>query len=151
MHADLVLFGRIVLAAALGYAVGWEREYRKSTAGDRTFALVAIGAAGITGIGAEFYPASAEKVIAGVVTGLGFLGAGIIFRSESGQPLGLTTAASLWATAGAGIVAGAGRYLLAVLMALLILGLLELGHAPAVTRFDAKMRMRSPDDPSPPR
>src|SRR5207249_5935901 len=78
MHADLVLFGRIVLAAVLGYAVGWEREYRKSTAGDRTFALVAIGAAGITGIGAEFYPASAEKVIAGVVTGLGFLGAGII-------------------------------------------------------------------------
>jgi len=150
MHADLVLFGRIVLAAALGYAVGWEREYRKSTAGDRTFALVAIGAAGITGIGAEFYPASAEKVIAGVVTGLGFLGAGIIFRSESGQPLGLTTAASLWATAAAGIVVGAGRYLLGILMAVLILGLLELGHVPAVRRFDARMRMRSSDEGVPP-
>jgi len=147
MHADLVLLGRIVLAAVFGYAVGFEREFRGSKAGDRTFALVAVGAAGITGIGVEFFPASAEKVIAGVVTGLGFLGAGVIFRSSSGEPLGLTTAASLWATAAAGIVIGAGRDLLGFLMTLLILGILEVGHIPALRRLDAKLRMRSVDDP----
>ena len=147
MHADFVLLGRIVLAAVFGSAVGFEREFRGSKAGDRTFALVAVGAAGITGIGVEFFPASAEKVIAGVVTGLGFLGAGVIFRSPSGEPLGLTTAASLWATAAAGIVIGAGRDLLGFLMTLLILGILEVGHIPALRRLDAKLRMRSVDDP----
>ena len=149
MHgSDLVILGRIALAAVLGYVVGYERELRGSKAGDRTFALVALGAAGITAIGVEDFPASAEKVIAGVVTGLGFLGAGVIFRGVTGEPLGLTTAASLWATAASGIMVGAGRVLVGVLAAVLIVAILETGHIPVVRRIDARMRAKR--DPTTP-
>ena len=149
MHgSDLVILGRVALAAALGYVVGYEREYRGSTAGDRTFALVALGAAGVTAIGVKDFPASAEKVIAGVVTGLGFLGAGVIFRGVTGEPLGLTTAASLWATAAAGIMVGAGRVWDGIFAALLVLLILEAGHLPAVRRMDDRMRTKR--DPRPP-
>jgi putative Mg2+ transporter-C (MgtC) family protein len=145
-HADVVLLGRIALAAAIGYAVGFEREFRGSRAGDRTFALVAMGSAAITGLGVELFPTSAEKVIAGVITGLGFLGAGVIFRGMTGEPMGLTTAASLWATAAAGILAGAGRALLGVLMTLLVLGILELGHIPAMRRLDDRIHQRHEEE-----
>jgi putative Mg2+ transporter-C (MgtC) family protein len=89
---DLSILGRISLAALLGYLIGYERELRGSPAGDRTSALVALGAAGATALGVEKFPESAEKVIAGVVTGIGFLGAGFILRGEMGVVRGLTTA-----------------------------------------------------------
>jgi len=91
------LLGRMALATGLGYAIGFEREWRGKPAGERTFALIALGAAGFTAIGVEAFPASAEKVIAGVVTGVGFLGAGLIFREATGGILGLTTASAAWA------------------------------------------------------
>jgi putative Mg2+ transporter-C (MgtC) family protein len=135
--AELTLFGRIVLAAALGYAIGYEREIRGKAAGERTFALLALGAAGVTGLGVEQFPASAEKVIAGVITGVGFLGAGLIFReTQRGMVHGLTTAASSWAAAAVGILAGAGTYLGAVLTAALVILILELNRLPLLRRIE---------------
>jgi putative Mg2+ transporter-C (MgtC) family protein len=123
---QLTLFGRIALGGLLGYVIGFEREYRGKSAGERTFALLAVGAAAVTGLGVLEFSASAEKVIAGVITGVGFLGAGLIFReSRMGQVLGLTTAASSWAAAAMGILAGAGAYLTAALGTVLVLLLLE--------------------------
>ncbi len=132
---DLALVGRIALGALLGFAIGWEREHRGSAAGDRTFALVALGAAGFTAIGVENFPSTAEKVIAGVVTGIGFLGAGLIMRGSEGSSVhGLTTAAALWASASMGIFAGAGEGLIAVAVTILILFILEAQHTPGVRR-----------------
>jgi hypothetical protein len=106
------LIGRVALGTFLGYVIGFEREFRGKAAGERTFGLLALGAAAVTGLGVLFFPASAEKVIAGVVTGVGFLGAGLIFRERDttgrGQVLGLTTAASSWAAAAVGIPRGFG-------------------------------------------
>jgi putative Mg2+ transporter-C (MgtC) family protein len=82
LATQAVLIGRIALGAALGYAIGFEREYRGKPAGERTFSLLALGAAAVTGLGVLFFPLSAEKVIAGVITGVGFLGAGLIFRER---------------------------------------------------------------------
>lgn len=133
-----VLIGRIALGAALGYAIGFEREYRGKPAGERTFGLLALGAAGVTGLGVLFFPASAEKVIAGVITGVGFLGAGLIFRErdeEGGQPLGLTTAASSWAAAAVGILAGAGLYVSSVVACVFVLVILELNRVPIYRRI----------------
>ncbi len=76
MHVELVVFGRMALGAAFGYLIGFEREVRGKPAGERTFALLALGAAAVTAVGVERFPASAEKVIAGVITGVGSSGRG---------------------------------------------------------------------------
>jgi len=137
---ELTLVGRTALGAFLGYVIGFEREYRGRAAGERTFGLLALGAAGVTALGVLAFPASAEKVIAGVITGVGFLGAGLIFRerdmSGHGQVLGLTTAASSWAAAAVGILAGGGAYLSAVAACMLVLVLLEFHRLPLFRRID---------------
>jgi putative Mg2+ transporter-C (MgtC) family protein len=116
---DFVLVARAALAAILGFIIGWERESRGSPAGDRTYAMVALGSAAFTAVGVESFPATAEKLIAGVVTGVGFLGAGMIMR-EGTNVRGLTTAASIWAVASIGVVVGAGEYLIGTFLAALI-------------------------------
>jgi len=140
LTAQATLIGRVALGAILGYVIGFEREYRGKSAGERTFGLLALGAAAVTGVGALFFPGSAEKVIAGVITGVGFLGAGLIFRERDmtgqGQVLGLTTAASSWAAAAVGILAGAGVYLSAVAACAIILVILEINRLPIYRRID---------------
>lgn len=132
---QLAMFWRIAIAAGLGFAVGMEREWRGKQAGERTFALVALGCAAFTALGVEMFPASAEKIMAGVATGIGFLGAGIIWRMEGGQTHGLTTAAANWAVAAIGVLAGAGLVLAAGLSALMCLVILELYSLPIIGRI----------------
>lgn len=134
------LLGRMALATALGYAIGFEREWRGKPAGERTFALIALGAAGFTAIGVEGFPASAEKVIAGVVTGVGFLGAGLIFREATGGILGLTTAASAWAVAAVAVLVGSGAFVAGIASTVLVLFILELNRLPVIRRFLAQQR-----------
>ena len=138
--AQLTLFGRVALGALFGYVIGFERERRGKAAGERTFALLAVGAAAVTGLGVLEFPASAEKVIAGVVTGVGFLGAGLIFREATGGILGLTTAASAWAVAAVGVLIGSGAFLSGILSTLLVLFILELNRLPLIRRFLAQQR-----------
>jgi putative Mg2+ transporter-C (MgtC) family protein len=139
LYPQVVLIGRMALGAFLGYVIGFEREYRGKPAGERTFGLLALGAAAVTGVGTLFFPLSAEKVIAGVVTGVGFLGAGLIFRERQGgqgQVLGLTTAASSWAAAAIGILAGAGTYLAAIAGCVFVLIILEVNRLPLYRKLD---------------
>jgi putative Mg2+ transporter-C (MgtC) family protein len=134
------MLGRMALGALLGYLVGFERESRGKAAGERTFALLALGAAGFTAIGTEMFPASAEKVIAGVATGVGFLGAGVIFRGDGGMVRGLTTAASSWAVAAVGVLVGAGAYATGIGGGVLTLFILELDYLPGFRRIHPKVR-----------
>lgn len=133
LNADLVFAARMALAAALAFVIGWERESQGSAAGDRTHAMVALGAAAFTSIGVESFPATAEKLIAGVVTGVGFLGAGMIMR-EGTNVRGLTTAAGIWAVSAVGVVVGAGEYILGVILAALILLILSWERLPFLSR-----------------
>jgi putative Mg2+ transporter-C (MgtC) family protein len=156
LATQAVLIGRIALGTALGYVIGFEREYRGKSAGERTFGLLALGAAAVTGLGVLFFPLSAEKVIAGVITGVGFLGAGLIFREREqeggGQPLGLTTAASSWAAAAVGILAGAGLYLTSVVGCVFVLVILEVNRLPIYRRLDpSKVRRDEATDRYDPR
>jgi len=130
MSPELEMVLRLLLAAALGAIIGLERERERKPAGFRTHLLVCLGSALFTlasiygfGIGAD--PA---RVAAGVVTGIGFLGAGTILRSREGVLVGLTTAASIWAVAGIGMAAGAGLYILAPVAAAVILIILMIPH-----------------------
>jgi len=109
---------RLVIAAVLGGILGFERESKGRSAGLRTHMLVAVGAAlfvlGPLQSGMQIGDLS--RVLQGVVQGIGFLGAGaIIIRSAQREVEGLTTAASIWATAGIGIMAGLGLEATAVL------------------------------------
>jgi putative Mg2+ transporter-C (MgtC) family protein len=134
LEEQLVLVGRVALAAFLGYLIGLERAYRGKDAGDRTFALLALGAAAFVGLGVELFAFSADRVIQGVATGVGFLGAGIIFRAEGGVR-GLTTAAASWSAAAVGAMAGAGFYLAAPFIAVLTVIVLELHQLELLRRL----------------
>lgn len=137
---------RVVLAAGLGGAIGFERELQEKGAGLRTHALVALGAALFTVIGilltettyedASIITLDPSRVIAGIVGGIGFLGGAVVFRGDD-RARGLTTAAGIWAVTGIGIAGGLGSYVLAVgstVVALLILSLLKFAERLIGTR-----------------
>ena len=132
---DLTLLVRAVLAAALGFVLGWERERCGSPAGDRTYALVALGASVLTSIGTGLFTESPERVIAGVVTGVGFLGAGVIVREGTGGVRGLTTAAGLWAVSVIGVVIGVGHYVAGLILAGVVLLILAWEEIPGLSRI----------------
>lgn len=146
---QLAIFGRMALAAALGFAIGMERELRGSPAGERTIALVAAGSAGFASLAVNVFPDTGGQVLAGVATGVGFLCAGVIWRASLGPARGLTSAAATWTVAAIGILTGAGLYLTAVLAALLTLGMLELAHLPFLGRWVHRMRPTEPSDEPP--
>lgn len=127
---QLEYFGRVFLAAVCGAAIGYERENRLKMAGIRTHLIVAIGASlmmvvskygfndmlALTGVGLD-----PSRIAAGIVTSIGFLGAGVIFIRNRENVSGITTAAGLWATVGIGMAIGAGMYYIGVGITLLIL------------------------------
>jgi putative Mg2+ transporter-C (MgtC) family protein len=122
---------RLVIAAALGALLGLEREHSGKAAGMRTHMLVAVGAALLVLIPQQMHMTDADlsRIIQGVVTGIGFLGAGTILKTTSASEetvKGLTTAAGLWLTAAIGITAGLGREASAVLGTVLALIILHL-------------------------
>ena len=132
-HQDLVLFGRAGLAFVLCYAVGFERALRGSPAGDRTFALVGTAAAAVSAVTVG----PAPQAIGGVVTGIGFIGAGLVLRGDHGMIRGVTSAAAIFAATGVGVVAGTGHPWLAVFVAVLTVLDLELRYMPVLNRLDA--------------
>ena len=126
---------RLTLAALLGGMLGYERELKERNAGVRTHMLVAVGAAlfviGPLQSGMEI--ADLSRVLQGIVQGIGFLGAGaIVVRTAERKIQGLTTAASIWATAGIGIAAGLGLEAMALLSTIIVLIILAV--IPQVTR-----------------
>ncbi len=118
MLTDTQVVWRLFLAAALGGIIGFERQkHNKRIAGLRTHILVTVGSALIMLVSIYIFEAYAGKapvdparIAAGVVTGIGFLGAGTIIRSGENVQ-GLTTAASLWTVSGIGLAVGCGFYI----------------------------------------
>jgi len=116
---------RMLLAAALGAGIGYQRERAGKVAGLRTHILIALGAALFTVVSVFGFSGAVDpsRVAAGVVAGVGFIGAGVIFRGEEGVA-GLTTAASIWIVAAIGLAAGAGLYLISAIVTLIAIGIL---------------------------
>jgi putative Mg2+ transporter-C (MgtC) family protein len=111
----------LLTAFALGGVIGLERQWRQRTAGLRTNVLVAVGAAAFVDLGMRVAgPAGGVQVISYVVSGIGFLGAGVIMK-EGAQIRGLNTAATLWASAAVGAFAGSAQFAEAVLVAAFVL------------------------------
>lgn len=107
---------KILLAVAAGGLIGVEREFRDKAAGFRTLIFICAGACLFTILSAKLAPASdPNRIAANIVTGVGFLGAGVILR-DGGKIIGLTTAATIWLTAAIGMGLGGGEYLISGVM-----------------------------------
>jgi putative Mg2+ transporter-C (MgtC) family protein len=143
VHPELQILIRLLVAAALAAILGWEREHARKPAGLRTHMLVGIAAALYTAIAqlavADIAVAETAlradpiRAVQAVAIGIGFLGSGVIFVSRHEDRVqGLTTAASIWATAAVGIAAGLEHYVLAAGATALLLFVLRV-----MVRFDA--------------
>jgi putative Mg2+ transporter-C (MgtC) family protein len=138
LSLDLELMLRVLIAFAMGSVIGYEREATQRPAGLRTHMLVAAGSAAFTvasiyafmGEGTVRDPA---RVAAQIVTGVGFLGAGTIWRTAD-TVRGLTTAASIWLVAAIGMLVGSGMYSLAIFTTVCGFITLRLGHPPGGRR-----------------
>jgi len=128
---------RLVVAAVLGAVIGFERERRGRSAGIRTFAAVALGSCAFTLISFIVTPTGNEttRIAAQIVTGVGFLGAGVILHDQGQTHIsGLTTSATMWSAGAVGMAVGFGLYILAVVTTALLLLLLMLRHFPGLER-----------------
>jgi putative Mg2+ transporter-C (MgtC) family protein len=126
---NILIFMNLFGALLLGLLVGYERTYRGRAAGMRTYGLVCMASAALTvvagypgfwygGASAAITGVDPTRIIQGIVTGIGFLGAGVIMK-EGFTISGLTTAASIWSSSAIGIMVGVGFYAAAILLALL--------------------------------
>lgn len=126
---DWIVIANLILAFVLGGAIGWFREKEHKTAGMRTHVLVSLGSAMFMVISKDMMTltgvADPGRIAAGVVTGIGFIGAGCIVQVGSGVR-GITTAASIFVTSAIGIAAGAGFYSSSIATTLLAVTALQL-------------------------
>jgi len=121
---------RFLLAVALGAGIGFQRERAGKAAGLRTHILVSAGAGLFTLVSIYGFSGAVvdiSRVAAGVVVGIGFIGAGVILRGQRQKEVaGLTTAATIWITAAVGLAAGAGMYVVSVIATAVAVGVLFL-------------------------
>ncbi|MFJ3055032.1 MgtC/SapB family protein [Herbaspirillum sp. NPDC087042] len=149
----LEIFYRLFIALLIGCAIGIDRNLRGKPTGMKTLGLVALGSALVTmaamnfALGDQDHSRDAvSRAIQGIITGIGFLGAGVIIHEQKTEKVrGLTTAASIWVTAAVGIVCGAGWWRVALMSTGLILGLFVVGR-PIEQWLHRKWLDKSPDE-----
>ncbi len=140
LQTDMEIVFRILTACFLGGLIGWERERHRNivSAGIRTYGAISLGSCAFGILSTVISPAGdPTRIAAQVVTGIGFLGGGIIFR-QGDYVTGLTTAATLWATAAVGLSISFGYYLVGTFTALLIFLLLYLPRLSWWKKISAK-------------
>ena len=131
---------KLFIALVIGGLIGAEREYRNKSAGFRTLMLISIGATLFTIISSKMSNPNQDRIASNIVTGIGFLGAGAIFKDED-HVRGLTTAATIWATAALGMCVGWGYYPIAVVGTLLLIFVLS-GLIWIEQKIDERNRVR---------
>ena len=143
---------RLAVAVLIGGIFGLNRELHGKAAGLRTHALVTLGSAMVAmialpphGGGTETDPNALGRIIQGILTGVGFLGAGVILRDPAGHVTGLTTAATIWVCAGLGIVCGLGYWTLVIVSGALVFAVLISGRG--IERTAARIFKRHLDPP----
>lgn len=139
LQTDIEILIRIIMACFLGGLIGWERERHRNivSAGIRTYGAISLGACAFGILSTVLNPADPTRIAAQVVTGIGFLGGGIIFR-QGDYVTGLTTAATLWATAAVGLAISFGFYMVGAYTAILIFLLLYLPRLSWWKKISAK-------------
>jgi putative Mg2+ transporter-C (MgtC) family protein len=128
MQIEYELLLRLFLSLLFGAIIGFEREYRSKAAGFRTITIISVGSTLFTicsyKLGA---PGNPDRIASNIITGMGFIGAGVIFK-DGGSVSGLTTAATIWIAAAMGMALGIGEYVIAgttLLLSIIVLSLFE--------------------------
>ena len=121
MNIDLYVeeIGQVLCAFVIGAVIGMEREFRSKAAGFRTMILICVGSCLYTIISKEAGSDSTDRIASNIVTGIGFIGAGVIFK-EGITVNGLTTAALIWTTAALGMAIGYNNYPLAIVVSIMV-------------------------------
>lgn len=142
---ELIIVLKLLAAFVLGAFIGYDREKQGKDAGIRTYAAICFGATLFTAIADEFNDiASASRIIANIVVGIGFLGAGIISRNEASQSAqGLTTAATVWGTAAVGVAVGMDNFIIAAVASLMLYFLLTLDRQQWYIRWRSKIKSKN--------
>jgi putative Mg2+ transporter-C (MgtC) family protein len=145
---ELYTIFQILTAFLLGGFIGFEREKHSIGAGIRTYAAVCMGAAMFTIIGNNLMDMQgASRMVSNVITGVGFLGAGLIFKDTQQQrAIGLTTAATVWATAAVGVAVGYQLYSIAITSAFALYFLLALDEYKWYTNWRDRIRKNKIDE-----
>jgi putative Mg2+ transporter-C (MgtC) family protein len=141
------LVGRVALGFGLTFAIGFERELRGGPVGDRTYALIGTAGAALAAVALAH---NAGNAIAGMITGVGFVGGALLFRGQTGVVRGITGASAVLAATVVGVVAGAGYPWLAAVATGLVLLSLELRYIPLLSFLDSRRyagRFRGEEDP----
>lgn len=139
---ELVIVFKLIVSFLLGAYIGFDREREAKDAGIRTYAAVCLGATLFTTIAEHLQDvSSASRIIANIVIGVGFLGAGIIYLNEATESShGLTTAATVWCTAAIGVAVGLDSYIIAIMASLMIYFLLSLERQQWYIRWKNKIK-----------
>jgi putative Mg2+ transporter-C (MgtC) family protein len=128
MEMDILSISKLLMAIAIGGAIGLEREYRNKVAGYRTMILICLGSTIYTissiKMGGNL---STDRIAANIVTGIGFIGASVIFKNQE-DISGLNTAATIWLTAAVGIMIGNGEFQLSIVSTILTLIVLRMNY-----------------------
>lgn len=120
MYADYTDLIHLLIALAIGAVIGAEREYRSKSAGLRTMIMVSLSSCLFTILSLKIGVENPDRLAANILTGLGFLGAGVIFKDEN-RISGITTATTIWMTAAIGMAIGAGYVMLSLFATLIVL------------------------------
>lgn len=128
---ELTIVSKLIVSFLLGAFIGFDRERHGRDAGIRTYAAVCIGATLFTAIANHLVndAAAPSRIIANIITGVGFLGAGIIYRNNNSDTShGLTTAATVWCTSAVGVAVGLNMFIIAIVGSIALYFLLSLQH-----------------------
>ena len=130
----------MLLSLAFGALIGLDRERHGREVGIRTYSAVTVGATLFTSVAAHIVndPAAVSRIVANIITGIGFLGAGVIYR-ENGLSWGLTTGATLWCTAAVGVAIGLNMFVIAAAATTILYGLISLHHKNWYIEWKAKL------------
>ena len=142
IREELLIASKLLVAAVLGALIGYDRERHSRDAGIRTYAAVCVGAALFTSIAGHLEDVAAtSRIVANVVMGIGFLGAGIVYKdANSGYSKGLSTAATIWCTAAIGVAVGLNMFVIATTGALLVYFLISLHHRVWYVRWKQRIK-----------
>jgi putative Mg2+ transporter-C (MgtC) family protein len=127
INLDLEVAIRLLISFGIGTAIGLEREYRSKSAGLRTMIMICLGSTIFTEISIHIGAGSADRIASNIVTGIGFLGGGVIFK-DGLTITGITTATTIWISAALGMAVGAGEYFVAIVgsgVVLIVLTIME--------------------------
>ena len=138
---ELLLSAKLLLALLLGGIIGIEREREQQNAGVRTFACICVASCLFVSIAAHLTEdkSAIARMLAAIATGLGFIGAGLIFRDEKNLPKGLTTASGLWTTSAVGMAIALNMFVIAICSTAIILFIFTINQFSWYRKFVEKL------------